>query len=203
MGSLRFNLKHPFRSFTLNERKVVLPKWYSRVKVGDHSLINDEMEVCSFRSPQTITIGKYCSIGRCQFVVDGDHEMGYATTYAFKELGYAPTARENKHVKPPPVVQNDCWLCDDAVVFGGVTVHDGAVIAGHAIVTKDVPAYAVVAGNPARIVKYRFDELTRARLLASRWWDLPDAFVFSTLAPIMHDVDAFLEAAEGYTGPEV
>jgi acetyltransferase-like isoleucine patch superfamily enzyme len=201
---LLFNIRQPFKSFTLKEpygvRRMWLPKWYSRVEVGDHTFVNDDMEVCSFRSPQTVTIGKYCSIGRCRFVVDGDHNIAYASTFPFQEFGYSCTAKENKRVKAPQVVENDCWVCDDAVLYGGVHVGNGAVVAGHAIVTKDVPAYAVVAGNPARVVKYRFDEATQQRLLNSRWWDLPADFVARELAPCMHDVNAFLDVAEGYDG---
>ena len=199
---LLFSMKKPIKSYTLNEKnfvkKLLLPKWYSKVNIGEYSYINDNAEVCSFRSPQTIVIGKYCSIGKCKFVVDGDHNISYASTFPFKEFGYSPDAKENKNIKPPPVIENDCWICDDSVIYGNVNIGNGAVVAGNAIVTKNVPAYAVVAGNPARIVKYRFDKRTIKRLLDSRWWELPHDFVVKELAPLMDDVELFLRRAEGY-----
>lgn len=75
-------------------------------------------------------------------------------------------------------------------------IGDGAVVAGHAVVTKDVPPFAVVAGNPARVVKERFAPDVVERLLAARWWDLPHAFVCERLAPAMADVPEFLRRAE-------
>lgn len=73
--------------------------------------------------------------------------------------------------KGDTVIGHDVWLGYDAMILPGVTVGDGAVVASRAVVTKDVPAYAIVAGNPARVVKQRFSEAEVAQLLALRWWD--------------------------------
>jgi acetyltransferase-like isoleucine patch superfamily enzyme len=69
------------------------------------------------------------------------------------------------------VIGNDVWLGDRCTILSGVSIGNGAVVAANATVTKDVPPYAVVAGNPARIVKMRFDEAEIAKLQALRWWD--------------------------------
>lgn len=176
--------------------KYVFPKWYSKVKLGDFSFMNDDAEVHSFRLPQTIQIGKYCSIGKCQFIVDGDHNIKFASTFPFQEFGMSPNAPPNKNIKHAPIIGNDVWICDDAVIYGGVTVHDGAVVAGNAVVTKDVPPYAVVAGNPAKIVKYRFDEATIRRFAHVQWWDLPHEIIVTDIAPWIGDVDIFLKQCE-------
>lgn len=176
--------------------KYILPKWYSKVNLGDYSFMNDEAEVHSFRLPQTIEIGKYCSIGKCKFIVDGDHNLGYASTYPFHEFGMSHPAPPNKNIKHAPVIGNDVWICDDAVIYGGVTIHDGAVVAGNAVVTKDVPAYAVVAGNPAKIVKYRFDEATIQRFIKLQWWDLPHDVIIQDIAPWIADIPTFLQKCE-------
>ncbi len=70
-------------------------------------------------------------------------------------------------------IGNDVWIGMDVVVLSGVTINDGAVIAARTVVTKDVPPYAVVAGNPGRVKKKRFDEETIIKLLEIRWWDWP------------------------------
>ena len=70
-------------------------------------------------------------------------------------------------------IGNDVWIGSGAMILSGVTIGDGAVVAARAVVTKDVPPYAIVAGNPARLVRYRFDEATIAALLEAAWWELP------------------------------
>ena len=75
---------------------------------------------------------------------------------------------------PPLEIGNDVWIGNRAIILGKVrSIGNGAVIGAGAIVTKDVPAYAVVGGNPARILKYRFDEATICKLEDLRWWELP------------------------------
>ncbi len=177
-------------------RRLVLPRWPSRLELGAHSYVNEAMEVHCFRQQRTLEVGKYCSLGACTFLVDGDHHPHFASTFPFQELGLSPDAPPNAQVKGEPIVGNDVWIADGAVLLGGVHVGDGAVVAGHAVVTRSVPPYAVVAGNPARVVKYRFDEDTVRRFMAVRWWDLPDALVSEQLAPLLADVPTFLATAE-------
>jgi len=74
-------------------------------------------------------------------------------------------------LKTKIVIGNDVWIGEGAFISRGVTVGDGAIIAGRSVVTKDVPPYAIVGGTPAKIIRYRFDEETIARLLRIRWWD--------------------------------
>ena len=68
-------------------------------------------------------------------------------------------------------IGNDVWIGEGAFLVGGITIEDGAVILAHAVVTKDVPPYAIVGGVPARIIKYRYDEETIAFLLRVKWWN--------------------------------
>lgn len=73
------------------------------------------------------------------------------------------------------MVGNDVWIGDGAVIMPGVRIGHGAVVAAYSVVTKDVPPYAIVGGNPARVIRFRFEETLIARFLASSWWqfDLP------------------------------
>ena len=72
------------------------------------------------------------------------------------------------------VIGNDVWIGKRAIIKAGVKIGDGAVVGAGAVVTKDVPPYAIVAGVPAKIIKYRFDEDTIAQLLKTKWWNLSD-----------------------------
>jgi hypothetical protein len=71
------------------------------------------------------------------------------------------------------VIGNDVWVCSNSIVLSGVSIGDGAVIAAGAVVTRDVEPYSIVAGNPAKHIKWRFDEFTRKQLLQIAWWDWP------------------------------
>lgn len=201
---LRFGFKRPFKSFTTHPslaegvvHKIVLPRWYHRVDLGDHSYMNDECEVHCFTRPHTLRVGRYSSVGQCKFVIDGDHDTALASTYPFREFGMCDGAPRSTGGgrRGSPVVGNDAWICDGAVLIGGVSVGDGAVVAGHAVVTKDVPPYAVVAGNPARVVKSRFAPDVVADLLEVEWWDLDHDAVCRELAPVLGDVAEFVRRA--------
>jgi virginiamycin A acetyltransferase len=92
------------------------------------------------------------------------------------------------------VVGNDVWLGYDATVMPGVRIGDGAIIAAKSVVTSDVPAYAVVGGNPARLIRYRFGEDEIARLVRLAWWNWPIEVVSKNVAEIMSGGVAELEA---------
>ncbi len=121
--------------------------------------------------PQT-TIGRYCSIAHGARLITLNHPLSFKGTSG---LFFNPELRLTDRwlVEANPLeVGNDVWIGANAVVMPEVNrIGDGAVIGAGAVVSKDVPPYAVVLGNPGRVVKYRFDEETIARLLEERWWD--------------------------------
>jgi chloramphenicol O-acetyltransferase type B len=92
----------------------------------------------------------------------------------------------------PLRIGNDVWIERRAILLPGVTVGDGAVIVAGAVVEEDVPPYAILAGSPARIVRYRFDPDTVAKLLAIRWWDWPDDRIKAELPAFYGTVESFL-----------
>jgi acetyltransferase-like isoleucine patch superfamily enzyme len=149
----------------------------SRLSIGRCSYAGSDILVLG-RSG-TLRIGRYCSLGSRITLICGDgyHLPARASTYPFplrqpfEDLpldAYYPDSES----RPSGVsIGNDVWIGHGAVIAKNVSVGDGAVIAAGAVVTKDVPPYAIVAGNPAEIRKYRHDESTVTRLLALRWWD--------------------------------
>jgi virginiamycin A acetyltransferase len=82
--------------------------------------------------------------------------------------------------------------------YAGVIINNGAIIAGNSVVTKDVPSYSIVAGNPAKVVKYRFNNDIIKRLNCVEWWDLPEDFVITKLSTHIDDIELFLNLAENY-----
>ena len=123
-----------------------------------------------------LVIGRFCAIAcGVRFVMNGgNHATSGFSTYPFVIFG-----RGWERVTPDfpnrgdTVVGNDVWIGHDATIMPGVTIGDGAIIAAKAVVSADVRPYAVVAGNPAREIRRRFDDEAVAELLRLRWWDWP------------------------------
>lgn len=127
----------------------------------------------------TLRIGSYTSIADDVHVfLGGHHRTDWVSQYPFPAF-----IDEAKHVqgyggtRGDVRVGNDVWLASGCTILSGVTVGDGAVVAARSVVSRDVSPYSIVAGNPARHIRYRFDQETREALIASGWWTWPEAEV--------------------------
>ncbi len=123
-----------------------------------------------------LIIGRFCQIGRgVEFVMNGaNHQMNAVTTFPFYTLegwDMAPPSHEDLPLKGDTVVGNDVWIGQNAVILPGVHIGDGAIIGAESVVGSDVEPYTVVAGNPARAIRRRFDDEMIDMLLRFRWWD--------------------------------
>jgi virginiamycin A acetyltransferase len=135
----------------------------------------------NFRASSTrLRIGKFCAFatGASFMFPDANHAMAGPSTYPFGIIGGGfadalPLSDYPWPAKGDTVVGHDVWLGMDALVMPGVRIGHGAVIGARSVVTRDVPDYAVVAGNPARVVRRRYPEADAARLVALAWWDWP------------------------------
>jgi virginiamycin A acetyltransferase len=147
-----------------------------------------------------LVIGKFCAIAaETRFIMTGDHKLDAISTYPFPIFGHGWENAFNVYdlpVKGDIVVGNDVWFGYDSLVMNGVTIGNGAIIAARAVVVKDVPAYSIVAGNPAKVVKMRFDDKTTARLQKIAWWDWDIEKINRNLKLICNlDVDRLEEAS--------
>ncbi|MBR4825416.1 MAG: CatB-related O-acetyltransferase [Spirochaetaceae bacterium] len=127
-------------------------KTYGEVNISDASPLDTNLY-----------IGSYCSIAPgVQFLLGSEHSTKSISTYPFKVKSFGE-AREASS-KGDIVIKDDVWIGINAIICSGVTIGQGAVVAAGAVVTKDVEPYSIVGGNPARLIKYRFDESLRKRL---------------------------------------
>ena len=132
--------------------------------------------------PQSeLEIGSYCSIaGNVQIFLGGIHRTDYISTYPFPAF-----FKEAEHIKEFEVTRgkvligSDVWLCENCTILSGITIGHGAVVANGALVTKNVEPYEIVGGNPAKHIRWRFDEPTRQTLLELAWWDWPEEEILS------------------------
>jgi len=136
------------------------------------------VNIISWSDEYKIHVGKYCSIGRdCNFFLHANHRPDWVTTSS-QLLGPVTPEIANMHMemghpscKGDITIGNDVWIGAKSTIMSGVKIGHGAVIGSGSVVAKDIPPYAIVVGNPAKIVKYRFDEQQIEDLLGIAWWD--------------------------------
>jgi virginiamycin A acetyltransferase len=150
-----------------------------------------------------LVIGKFCAFASgVQFIMNGaNHAMTGFSTFPFNifgtdwQDGFDPGTIK-AGFRGDTMIGNDVWIGMDATIMPGVTIGDGAIIAAKSVVTKDVPAYAIVGGNPGLLLRKRFDEAAIMRLQRAAWWDWPVDKITRNLNAIRGlDLDA-LERAE-------
>lgn len=146
-----------------------------KVNISDFSYISNNSAISN------VAIGKFCSISSNVQIGLGPHPSRvfvstYPAFYSDKNPGCPITFRDDKifdDSAPKTVIGDDVWIGANVIIPGGIHIGTGAIVAGGAVVVKDVPPYAVVGGNPARIIRYRFSEEQIKSLLASEWWNWP------------------------------
>lgn len=158
------------------------------ISVGDYTYYDDPLGPERFENNvlyhfdfvgDKLIIGKFCAIARdVQFIMNGaNHPMNGFSTYPFYIFGNGwekatPNSNDLK-TKGDTIIGNDVWIGYNAIIMPAVTIGDEAIIASKSIVTKDIPAYSIVGGNPAKVIRSRFDEDTVRSLLEIAWWDWP------------------------------
>ena len=183
----------------------------NNIIVGDYTYFDDrrygvdkfeENNVLYNYNPDKVKliIGKFCAIAaETRFLMTGDHKLDAISTYPFPIFGHGWETAFNVYdlpVRGDIVVGNDVWFGYDSLVRNGVTIGNGAIIATGAVVVRDVPAYAIVGGNPAKVVKMRFDPQTIERLQKIAWWDWDIEKINQNLKIICRlDIDALEKAS--------
>ena len=183
------------------------------VVVGDYTYYDDPEDSENFERNvlyhypfvgDKLVIGKFCALARgVKFIMNGaNHKLTGFSTYPFGIFGQgweaAVPAPADLPSRGDTVVGNDVWIGYDALVMPGVHIGNGAIVAARAVVVKDVPAYAVVGGNPAKILKSRFPPETVAALERIAWWNWPVEKVTRHLQAIVSaDLAALQAAANG------
>ena len=157
--------------------KELLYNCYQKKYVSDNIHVGDftygTPKINNSKMSDNVIIGKFCSIAKNVCIFTGEeHRYEWGSTYPFNEI-----VTEYSHIeggsttKGEVRIGNDVWMGNGCTILSGVTIGDGAAIGANALVDKDVPPYAIVAGNPAHIIKYRFDEKTIEKFMEMKWWN--------------------------------
>lgn len=162
-----FNLNIPLNPTNFFEDNVIIDKsadLMANIKIGRYTYVRKNVLIDDY-----CEIGRYCSIANDVIIGVREHLTNNVSTSPF-----VPGNNSYDNTKKT-IIENDVWIGTRAIIKKGVHISTGAVVGANAVVTHDVPPYAVVAGVPAKIIKYRFDEETISKLLKTEWWNLPNS----------------------------
>ncbi|TPG65380.1 CatB-related O-acetyltransferase [Hymenobacter nivis] len=183
---------------------------HPQITVGDYTYYDDFEDVQNFQkhvrylfdfTGDRLVIGKFCMIASgVEFVMNGANHLASAVSaYPFAVFGgdwAGAMAGKTYPTKGDTTVGHDVWIGYRATILPGVTIGDGAIVGAHAVVTRDVAPYTIVGGNPAQLIRPRFDAATTARLLAVAWWHWPIEKITRHAALLTGDAAHFLAALE-------
>lgn len=158
------------------------------ISVGDYTYYDDSVDPTGFETNNVLfnypefgdklTIGKFCSIASGTRFIMGpaNHRISSVTTYPFHVFGGEWEKNTPSHLSQLPfkgdiIIGNDVWIGRESIIMPGVKIGDGAIIAAYSVVVKDIPSYGVAGGNPAKLIKKRFDDELIELLLKVKWWD--------------------------------
>ncbi len=172
---------------------------FAESTMGDYSYVVNDSEIIY------TSIGKFCSIAAHTRINPGNHPMERASQshFTYRASAYFADAEDDAAFfawrrAHRVIIGHDVWIGHGAIILPGRKIGTGAVIAAGAIITKDLPDYAIAVGNPARILRYRFECSIMDRLIALGWWDWSHAQLREALDDFRHlSIEAFLEKHGG------
>ncbi|MEX0305576.1 MAG: CatB-related O-acetyltransferase [Leisingera sp.] len=165
------------------------PVGNGKLEIGRFTHGYEEMDVQEQGGGTNVTVGSFCSLGPdLRILLDVSPALDRVTAFPFGEVFTGELGSAAVHVPQQDggdvVIGNDVWIGSNVTVLGGVTIGDGAVISPNATVTTDVGPYEVWSGNPAQLVRKRFDDDIREKLLALKWWNLPQQLI-QEMSPLL------------------
>lgn len=188
LGYMTYVLNSYFGQYNTLYEKVILKE----VTLDDFTYVAENTHISNTR------IGKFCSIGPdCRIGLGKHPSATFVSTHPifFSALKQAQVSFADKSYFDEAeniTIGNDVWVGANAIVMDGVTIADGAIIAAGSVVVKDVPAYAVVGGVPAKVIRYRFSEKEVSKLLELKWWNMDIEYLKNNFKKF-HNIENFLE----------
>ena len=165
------------------------------ITIGDCSYGHPEI-LDSGGAKGAVVIGRYCSIAIVKILVGGNHHAEWVSMYPIRIRFDLPGKYTDgqPYTKGDVIIGSDVWIGEDAFILSGVKIGSGAVIAARSVCTRDVPEYAIVGGNPARVIRMRFDDGQIAALLRIAWWNWEVAQVIANVESLCSpDIDSFIQ----------
>lgn len=180
--------EHEYTADVLQEKKS-----FPILTIGRNSYIEQAIveNVLDDKLVYNLHIGRYsCIAPDVTFIIDLNHDYKRVSLGRIVGVPYLRPSLTRR--KGQIIIMNDCWIGENAVILSGVTIGNGAVVSAGAVVTKDVPPYAIVAGNPAQVIGFRFDEAQIEALNLIRWWNWSEEKIIKEAPLLYGDVDTFI-----------
>lgn len=172
----------------------MMPQYaHAQMQIGEYTYGVRRESFFPYHPDDRVVIGKYCSIADGVRFVFGEHRLDAVSTFPFKALCFGELAHSEAASKGHIVLGNDVWIGVNAIILSGVKVGHGAAIAAGAVVTNDVPPYAIVGGVPAKVIRYRFTPDQIEALLRIEWWNWPIEKIRENLSLFYGDVNNFIQ----------
>ena len=185
---------------------------HQHIHIGDYTYYNDfrksieDVRQLLFPylhefAPESVYIGKFVQIAHgTQFITSSaNHQMDGFSTYPFSVFGepWSSAYQPNWPNKGDTIVGNDVWLGHESLIMPAVTIGNGAIVAARSVITKDVPAYSIVAGQPAKVIRQRFSDSVIEDLQKIAWWDWPIELITKNISLIVGaDINLLKECTE-------
>ncbi len=180
----------------------------ARIKIGVGTYSGEDLLIRPHHASNRVEIGKFCSFANSVTIFSGgNHPMKFISTHPLKLFfgkgdfnAWSNDCGDDHEIT---IIGNDVWLGHGCTIMSGSEIGDGAVVGAHSVVRGRIPPYAIVIGNPAKVVKYRFDEKTINQLLAIKWWDWPIEKIKSEINSLTtDDLISFLSSHSTSTAKE-
>jgi virginiamycin A acetyltransferase len=165
-----------------------------KVNIGKYTIINGP-NTTIYSKINAITIGNFCSIAKDVVIQEYNHKHDKLSTFYLEKNLFGGKDSGDVESKGPILIGNDVWIGMKVIILSGVSIGDGAIIAAGSVVTKDIPPYAIVGGNPAKVIKFRFTDEMIKELLEVAWWNWPvgkinqNRNLFSKSLPNLNDIE--------------
>lgn len=165
-----------------------------RISIGSGTYGINENSIYIWKNTDKVEIGKYCSIApEVKIIASGEHLYNSIANYPFKAMVLKAGNEFDTYSKGPVIIGNDVWIGYHATILSGVNIGNGAVIAAGSVVVNNIPDYAIAAGVPAKIIKFRFSPEIIESLGKISWWNWDEGLIKERIPDFYSNIDVFIK----------